>query len=229
MANQHQLTLFGETLWLSPYVLSSFVALTEKELPFELHGVALWEGEHLEAAYRDASLTAKVPSLDHNGFRIAESSAIAEYLDEAFFGHGRPLFPKDVQNRARARQLMAWLRSDLMALRDECPTVTIFYDYNAKPLTPAGQRDVDKLLRIATALVRANQSLFGDWSLVDIELALMLQRLLSNGINIPSALHAYAEREWHRPSARIYIDRPRAKEVPDSYWTFGGTPRMDVA
>lgn len=222
----NQLTLYGENLWLSPYVLSSYVALREKEIPFTLAQVALWEGEHLEAAYRDASVTAKVPSLDHNGFRLAESSAIAEYLEETFPGHGQALLPSDRQARARARQLMAWLRSDLMALRDECPTVTIFYAYKAMPLSPAAQRDADKLVRVTEALLGDDTALFGEWCLVDTELALMLQRLIFNNIEVPGRVQTYAEQQWQRRSARTYIDHPRALEVPESYWQFTNTPRM---
>ena len=41
-------------------------------------------------AYRDRSLTAKVPALEHDDFWLAESSAIAEYLEEAFPPPGHP-------------------------------------------------------------------------------------------------------------------------------------------
>ena len=61
------ITLHGETLWISPYVFSSFVALREKGLPFGVVEVALAEGAHLAPAYRDTSLTARVPSLAHAG------------------------------------------------------------------------------------------------------------------------------------------------------------------
>ena len=36
------------------------------------------------------------------------------------------IYPKDIQARARARQIQAWLRSDLVALRTERPTDVIF-------------------------------------------------------------------------------------------------------
>jgi glutathione S-transferase len=38
-----RLVLYGNDMWSSPYVLSCFVALTEKGLPFELRTVALHE------------------------------------------------------------------------------------------------------------------------------------------------------------------------------------------
>src|SRR5262249_28205214 len=124
MTEPARCTLFGETLWISPYVFSSFVALREKGTPFDLVEVALADGEHLTPAYRDSSLTARVPAFEHNGVRFAESSAIAEYLDEVFPAPQYPrLLPADVIERARARQIMAWLRSDLGVLREERSTV----------------------------------------------------------------------------------------------------------
>src|SRR4051812_33550813 len=108
------LTLVGETLWISPYVFSSFVALTEKGLPFEVRELALGRGEQRADDYATPSITAKVPALRHDDFWIGESSAIAEYLEDRFPPpRSAALFPADTRHRARARQLMAWLRSDL--------------------------------------------------------------------------------------------------------------------
>jgi glutathione S-transferase len=50
-----------------------------------------------------------VPLLVDGGFSLSESSAITEYLDEVY--PGAPLYPRDPQARARARQVQAWLRS----------------------------------------------------------------------------------------------------------------------
>src|SRR5262245_12635085 len=116
-------TLYGENLWISPYVFSSFVALREKGIPFELVELSLGDGQHLAAPLQQRSVTARVPSLEHDGFHLAESSAIAEYLEEVFPPPGAPaVFPAAYRERARARQLMAWLRSDVPVLRDERST-----------------------------------------------------------------------------------------------------------
>src|SRR5262249_39593232 len=154
MAPSKRCTLFGETLWISPYVFSTFVALGEKGIPFDVVEVGLAEGEHLQPGYRDSSVTGRVPSLEHDGFRLAESSAIAEYLDEGFPPPGYPrLLPADLQARARARQVMAWLRSDLGALREERSTVTMFYRFRLQGLSAAAGRDAEKLIRVAEQLL----------------------------------------------------------------------------
>jgi glutathione S-transferase len=219
--------LFGETLWISPYVFSTFVALHEKGVLFDVIEVGLAEGEHLLPAYRDASVTARVPSLEHDGFRLAESSAIAEYLEEVFPPPSHPcLLPAAPQARARARQIMAWLRSDLGALREERSTVTMFYRFRLQPLSPAAERDAQKLIRVAEQLVaRAAEPLFGSWCLADSELAFMLHRLILNGDAVPGRVRAYAEAQWARPSVRAFVEHARPASVPDSYWKISGTPK----
>jgi glutathione S-transferase len=216
--------LHVESLWISPYVFSSFVALKEKRIDFDVEVVSLFDRAHLSPHYGDLSLTGRVPCLEHEGFALSESSAIAEYLEERFPlpAHAR-LLPLDLRDRARARQLMAWLRSDLLALREERSTITMFYRFELEPLSPAGERDTAKLLRVADALVPADAfALFGDWSLVDSELAFMLQRLLLNGHELPSRISTYVERQWQRPTVQAFVNQPRPVEVPAKYWTHAG-------
>lgn len=226
MTKPARCTLYGETLWISPYVFSSFVALREKGIAFDVREIALVEGQHLAAAYRDGSLTARVPSLEHDGFQLSESSAIAEYLEEVFPPPQFPrLFPEDPRDRARARQLMAWMRSDVGTLRDDRSTVTMFYRFPTKPLSTAGARDAEKLVGVAEQVIPADGGpLFGTWCLADSELAFMLHRMLLSGDPVPGRVRKYAEAQWSRPSAQAYITHARPLEIPDGYWKFSGTP-----
>jgi hypothetical protein len=60
-------------------------------------------------------------------------------------------------------------------------------------------------VQVAEALIPVSgASLFGTRSLVDSELALMLQRLARDGDPLPARVQAYADREWDRPSVREY-------------------------
>ena len=43
-------------------------------------------------------------------------------------------------------------------------------------------------------------TLFDTWCIADVDVALALQRLNLNGDEVPSALKAYAEANWQRPS-----------------------------
>src|ERR1700756_3130948 len=123
-------TLYGNGTWTSPYVLSVFVALREKKIPFDVVDVALHTGAHRDPAFAAQSLTSRVPVLVDGDFALSESSAIDEYLEDAYPppAHAR-ILPADARARARARQVMAWLRSDLMPIREERSAEYVFYPH----------------------------------------------------------------------------------------------------
>jgi len=207
------LTLYGENYWYSPYVFSAYVALTEKGVAFDTRVISLENGEHKAATFT-ASITGRVPALEHDGFWLAESSAIVEYVDETFAGPR--LLPAAVRDRARARQLMAFVRSDLMALREERSTATMFYQRATSPLSPSGQAAADKLLAVADRVVRGTQ-LFDAWSIADADLAFALQRLVLNGHDVPAKLGAFAAANWARPSVRAFVEHERPGTPPRPY------------
>lgn len=203
------ITLYVDAPFTSPYALSVFVALTEKGLPFELKTVDLQAQEQRKPEFKSHSLTARVPALTHGDFWLSESSAITEYLDEAFPSPDYPaLYPKDMVARARARQIQGWLRTDLADIRNERPTTVIFGEPNPAPLSDKACRSVEKLLLAAQALLPdAAENLFGDWCIADTELALMLNRLVFNGDEVPERLAVYAKRQWQRPSVQAWLLR----------------------
>jgi len=207
-----KITLSVDSNFMSPYALAAYVALTEKELPFEVLRVDLGAKEHHEAGFRDRSLTARVPMMVHRGFALTESSAITEYLDEVFPSPlHRPLYPRNPEQRARARQIQAWIRSDLMPVRVERSTAVIFVAPNPKPLSDEARAAADKLLHATTAwLAGGGDNLFGDWCIADTDLAVMLNRLVMNGDEVPAQITAYAKRQWARPSVQSWLARQRA-------------------
>jgi glutathione S-transferase len=207
------LVLYGNTSWSSPYVLSVFVALREKSIPFEVRDVALHQAEHADPAFAAKSLTSRVPVLVDGDFSLSESSAIVEYIDETH-PEGAPLLPRAPRDRARARQVMAWIRSDLMPIRVERSAEYVFYDHARlppfAPLSDDGQRAARKLLAAADRLVPADAgALFGAWCIADTDLAMMLQRLVKTGHDVPARIRSYADAQWARPSVRAYVEHPR--------------------
>ncbi len=146
------LMLSVDSFWISPYAFSCYVALKEKGLPFEVRAVSLPDKDHHRPEYQQKSLTGRVPMLQHGDFTLSESSAIVEYLDDAFPGTPRAL-PSSVRDRARARQIMAWVRSDLMPIREERATTTMFYERATKPLSPAAQDAARRLTAFAQGVV----------------------------------------------------------------------------
>ena len=120
MSQTEKLTLYSDSFRDSPFVFTAFVALREKGLDFDLLDIDLRAGQHRQPDYVARSLTGKVPVLCHGDFWLSESMAIAEYLAETFPFPDHPrIFPANLQERARCRQVMMWLRTDLLALRKE--------------------------------------------------------------------------------------------------------------
>jgi glutathione S-transferase len=202
------ITLFVDSKFVSPYAMSAFVALHEKGLPFDLKTVDISSDSNRSLDFSAASLTQRVPCLKHDGFSLSESSAIAEYIDEAFSGNS--IYPKHAQSRAQARQVQAWLRSDLMPIRHERPTEVIFYGAKMPALSSEGLRAVDKLFAAAHSLLAAGaENMFGEWCIADIDLALMLNRLIMNGDAVPDDMVTYAARQWQRASVQLWLNLNR--------------------
>ena len=154
-----QLTLFVGSDFVSVFAMSAFVVLREKELQFEIRKVDLKAKEQLKPEYADLSLTCRVPTLVHNGFCLSESSVIAEYLDDTFAAPAyKTILPRDIRQRARARQIQAWLRSDMQPLRSERPADLFFFPGEVKPLSEAAQAAANKLVRVSQALINEWQS-----------------------------------------------------------------------
>ncbi|WP_096513364.1 glutathione transferase [Pseudomonas izuensis] len=204
-----KLQLYVGADFVSAFAMSAFVALKEKQLSFELVTVDLKTRENYKATYHDLSLTNKIPTLVHEGFALSESSAIAEYLDELSPG-SKKLLPHDIRQRARARQLQAWLRSDLLVVRKERPFDLVYFGKKDNPLSDEARAAVDRLFFVADRLLQEGaEHLFGDWSIADTDLAIMLNRLVANGDPVPSRLVAYVHRQWDRDSVRAWMDIER--------------------
>ncbi|BDB30202.1 MULTISPECIES: glutathione transferase [Cupriavidus] len=205
---ENSLRLYADAQFASPYAMSAFVALHEKRLPFELSTVDLGSRANYDESYTAKSLTQRVPTLMHGDFALSESSAITEFLDDAF--PETPVYPQDRYLRARARQVQAWLRSDLMPIRQERSTEVVFYGVSGPALTPAAHAAVQKLFRAAEALLSGDApNLFGAWCIADTDLALMLNRLILNGDPVPTRLMDYAARQWERPSVQRWVGLKR--------------------
>jgi len=141
-----------------------------------------------------------------------ESLAMLESLDEAF--PDRPVLPRSIKDRARARMLLSHFRCAMKALRNERSTETIFYSElrAKKPLTEEAKEEVRELEKILVSFLDPqSQFLFGDsWSIADAETSLMLQRLILNGDKLDSRLVNFANGNWKRDSIQAFVSRQRS-------------------
>src|SRR6185369_2543495 len=84
---------------LSPFVRKVRIVLTEKQIPYELVRANPFEKS---PEFLALSPLGRIPALeDEEGRKLADSSVIAEYLEERF--PEPALFPRDPYERARVR------------------------------------------------------------------------------------------------------------------------------
>jgi glutathione S-transferase len=207
--------LHGDTLWLSPYFFSAFVALEEKQATYEIAAVAMESGAQKSTHYGALSLTSRVPALVHGYFSVSESSAMVEYIEEVC--PGRALLGTTPQARARARQIMSWIRSDAtLALRLERSSHTLFYPLPIEPLSAAGTAARAKLIALCERLgVGSSASAMHvagtEFTIADADLTFMAMRLAHHGDELTPAIRAYCMQHWARPSIRKFVAHDRGE------------------
>lgn len=206
--SDHIFQLYVDTNFLSPYAMTAFVALMEKGVSFTIETVDLARQENQQAGYTNLSLTGRVPVLTHQDFQLSESSAITEYLEELLPPPNYlALYPQKISERAIARQIQAWLRSDLMPIRTERSTEVVFIKPTSEPLSDLAKTSAHKLFVAVDGLLADGAvNLFNEWCIADTDLAMMLNRLVLNGDYVPSKLVAYAQYQWQRPSVQSWIE-----------------------
>lgn len=200
--------LFVDSNYFSPYAMSAFVALREKAISFDMVTVDLEKLAHHAPAYAQVSGTQRVPMLVDEDFHLCESSAICEYLEDRY--PQTPIYPQDTHAKAKAREIQAWLRSDLMPIREERPADAVFLKRSQPPLTSPAQAAATRLFKAADHWLGHNtKSLFGPWSIADTDLALMLNRLVFASDPVPAHLAQFARLQWQRASVQAWVNLPR--------------------
>jgi glutathione S-transferase len=206
------MVLYVDSNFASPYAMVAFVSLLEKGLTFDVKPLELFANAHQEAGFASTSITGRVPTLVHGEFALSESSAICEYAEETFAG--TRLYPTDLRDRARARQVQAWVRSDLMPIREERPTWVVFCGAKKPALSAEATEAAQKLFAAALQLLEGRTDyLFGEWCIADVDLAMMLQRLVAHGDQVPQQLVNYANHQWRRPTVQQWINHRRPRLV----------------
>lgn len=202
------LTLYADSSWQSPWVFHVMVALEELGLKYKLEAKKLPLSVDERMRIQEKAILGKVPCLAHGDFWITESAAITEYLAEQFAPptYAR-ILPADPRDRARARQVMSWLRTSLFALREDRPTTSVFQRPVNKPLSDKARADAAELVRIAEELIAPGKTtLFDTWSIADADLSLALMRLIANSdSSMTQRLIDYALAQWGRKSVRKYL------------------------
>lgn len=211
------LTLYIDAFWANCWDCGPYVALREKGVAFSTAIALLHEDMGISPGVRAQTITGLAPALQHGGFWIAESSAIIEYVEDAFPPPAWPrLFPVEPALRGRARQLMSWIRTELGDLREARDTRWLFYPRGAPPpLGAAAARQAARLIDVVERLGPSpTGALLGAWCIADVDVAFTIMRLVRAGDPVPPAVRAYAEATWARPSVREYVEHTRPPHPP---------------
>jgi glutathione S-transferase len=197
--------------WLCPFSRKVRIVLGEKDLRFDLSFEKYWERSERFLALNPAG---QVPVLvEEDGSPIADSMAIAEYLDEQH--PDRPLIGFDARSRAETRRLAAWFDGKFY---DEV-TRNIVDEKVLKRFMRMGHPDSEAIRAgrqnlgyhleyIGWLMERRNWLAGDDFSLADIAAAAHLSCLDYLG-DIPWAEHEPAK-DWYarvksRPSFRSLL------------------------
>jgi glutathione S-transferase len=84
--------------------------IAEAGIPVDMQVVDLFTGEQYKPPYEAINPNHLVPVLDDGAFRLTESSAILKYLADKV---GSPLYPTELQARARVNERMDWVNTQL--------------------------------------------------------------------------------------------------------------------
>jgi glutathione S-transferase len=98
--------------------------LNAKKLPFAEVKLNLLEGDQLKPDYLKLNPNAVVPTLDHDGAIVTDSTVIAEYLDEV--EPAVSFTPEDPVKRARMRALMHFI-DEMPAAAVRVPTFNLAF------------------------------------------------------------------------------------------------------
>ena len=96
----------------SPYVRTPLLVLEEKGLPWRLAAIAMGENRSPDYKARFHPF-GKIPTLDHGDFRLYETRAIIDYIDQV--APEPRLTPADPRRRARMNQVIGIVDSYVAA------------------------------------------------------------------------------------------------------------------
>jgi len=90
----------------SPYAWRVWLALEHKALPYELRMLSFDRGDPKQPGFVAMNPRGQVPVLQDGDYVLYESTAIVEYLEDAYPGAGATLFPDAPRSRGVARRLI---------------------------------------------------------------------------------------------------------------------------
>lgn len=183
----------------------------ELALPFERIDAGMQFGVVNTPEYAAMNPNRKVPTIDDDGFVLAESNTIVRYLAAR---HAREdLLPTDAQARARIESWMDWA-SFCLAIA----MTPLFWQLIRTPedkrdpkVIAANATEAERCMRILEAQLAGQPHLAGErFTLADVPAAAFVHRWLALPIERPALprLEDYYRRMLERPGYRVHVAGP---------------------
>ncbi len=195
--------IIGDKLY-SSWSLRGALALELTGAPYQETLITLRQPDTRQRILAFSS-TGKVPVLQTEHGTIADSLAIAEYLNER---HPQAqLWPADVAARAQARSACAQMHSGFAALRTAMP-FDLSRDQALEQIPLDVQVDIDRVVALwSECRVVAKEPgpfLFGKPGLVDAFFAPVAVRLRTYRVQVPAAAASYIETIYQWPAFQAW-------------------------
>ncbi len=179
------------------------IALDEKGLEAELVSLDFLKREHRAPEYLEKNPYHRVPTLEHDGFLLYESTVILEYLEAI---HPEPaLVPADPKLRALVSMHMKLCDVEFGSQTRPLIFPARFLPkerWNAEAME-AARKQVNQHLTILDSQLGDSTWLVGDaFSLAEVCYAPLVRFLDEVGLAPPPRIRAWAERILERPSVK---------------------------
>jgi len=195
--------IIGDKLY-SSWSLRAALALELAGVPYEETLIKLNQPDTRRRILAFSS-TGKVPLLKTEHGVIADSLAIAEYLNERH--PEAQLWPADVAARAQARSACAQMHSGFFALRGAMP-FDLSRDEGLENVPLDVQVDIDRIVALWSEcrLVSKDSGpfLFGKATLADAFFAPVAVRLRSYRVEVPAQAATYIETIYQWPAFKAW-------------------------
>jgi len=165
-------------------------ALEEKQVQWAGHVVDIFRGEQFQPEFLALNPKAVVPVLVHDGFVIAESTVICEYLDDAFIE--RPLYPQTARARAQVRQ---WTKAVDEELHPACSAITYVVSHRHTILRN-GAGSFEDFLQQGSSEGAAARRLKWEWIQHGIEAPGAADKIRLYDAYLHKMEHALRDSEW---------------------------------
>lgn len=183
----------------------------ELALPFEQIDAGMQFGVVNTPEYAAMNPNRKVPTIDDDGFVLAESNTIVRYLAAR---HGREdLLPTDAQARARIESWMDWASFSLAIAMTPLfwQLIRTPEDKRDPKVIAANATEAERCMRILDEQLAGQPHLAGKgFTLADMPAAAFVHRWLALPIERPALprLEDYYRRMLERPGYRAHVAGP---------------------